>query len=167
MRYELARSMIRTGDLIAVRRRSGPFAIGTRLVTGSPYTHTGIAAWENGRLLMFHANGGGGNIIPLSQYSHTVFDVFDCPVQRSAALQACWDLLGSRVPYGYSDLARIAAHIWLGVDLPPENGDMVCSSLSAAIYKRAGWLPEGLPSIPWPGAVVAALSRPAKVEVRP
>ncbi|MNK27654.1 hypothetical protein D3C87_460160 [compost metagenome] len=166
MRYSDVRDSIKTGDLVAVKKRSGPFAIATRLVTKSPYTHTGIAVRVGGRLLLAQANGGGCGLVPLSQEEIYEFDVFDCPVDRTVVEGIIWDMLGTHIPYGYIDLARIFGLFVLGIPLPKDDGpDMVCSALSAMMYKKAGWAPKGLPSIPWPGAVVEALNSPAKYEV--
>lgn len=166
MKYSEIRDGIKTGDLIAVKKRSGFLAVATRLVTKSPYTHTGIAVWVGDRLLLAQTNAGGCNIVPLSQEEVYEFDVFDCPVNRDEVEKIVWDMLGKRIPYGYVDLARIFGLFVLGIPLPKDDGpDMVCSALSAMMYKKAGWAPKELPSIPWPGAVVEALNSPAKYEI--
>jgi hypothetical protein len=41
--YAQARDLIRTGDLIVLRKRGGWLPTLTRWVTKSPYTHTGLA----------------------------------------------------------------------------------------------------------------------------
>jgi hypothetical protein len=167
MNYDAARDLIKTGDLIAVRRRTGFLAIATRLVTRSPYTHTGIAIWCEGRLMLAQETGGGCNIVPLSQEAEYDFDVLDCPVDSHLVESWIWTLLGTRIPYGFVDLARIAAHILFFIPLPKEDGaDLVCSALSALIYKKAGWAPVNLPSIPWPAVVVSAIGTPVRIEVR-
>jgi len=167
MNYQTARDHIRTGDVIAVRRKTGFLPIATRLVTRSPYTHTGIALWCEGRLLLVQENGGGCNMVPLSQEAVYDFDVFDCPVDSHLVESWCWTLLGTRIPYGFLDLALIAGNRLLGLPLPKQDGfGLICSAYSAVILEKAGWVPEGLPSIPWPGAVVSALGKPARIEVR-
>lgn len=166
MRYDEARPLIKDGDMIAVKRRSGLLAVGTRIVTGSPYTHTGVAVWSDGRLLMAQANGGGVNFVPVSQMAEFAFDVFDCPVDRGAAVLQCWLLLGTRTGYGYADLWRLFLHIRLGFPLPAQgNSGLICSALTARTYQLAGWSPVGLPSIPWPGAVVVAFGKPPRMQV--
>lgn len=171
MKYEDARPLIETGDLIAVRRRSGPFAVATRLVTASPYTHTGVALWvgpeRDRRLLLAHINSGGASLVPLSQFSVYAFDAFLCPVERMDAERALWQAIGKKMGYSVADLARIAAHIHLGLPLPEQGDDYICSALSARIYLQAGWTPPNLPSIPWPGAIVAAMQSPPLLECRP
>lgn len=166
MKYTEIRDQIKTGDLIAVRRRSGLFPIATRVVTRSPYTHTGIALWCEGRLLLAQTNGGGCNIVPLSQEAVYDFDVFDCPVDDQQVESWIWNLLGTRIPYGFVDCVRIGLHCLFGIPLPKQDGaDLVCSALSALIFRKAGWNPVNLPSIPWPGAVVSALNVPARIQV--
>jgi hypothetical protein len=171
MRYDDARPHIATGDLIAVRRRSGWLAKATRLITESDYTHTGVALWVgppgDRRLLMAHINGGGASLVPVSQESGFGFDVYASPVPADAIERAIWSTIGVRIAYSIADLFRIAAHIKLGTRLPQQGTEYICSALSAHLYLLAGWLPVNMPSIPWPGAIVAALATPPRLEVRP
>lgn len=167
MNYADVRNSIKTGDLIAVKRRDGVFPIATRIVTNSPYTHTGIAIWTGGRLLLAQTNAGGCNLAPLSQEAIYDFDVFECPVNRDKCEAATWAELGSRIPYGFLDCVRIFGYKVFGIPLPKNDGkDLVCSALSARIYMNAGWEPVNLPSIPWPGAVTDQLQNRIKFEVK-
>src|SRR5579859_1866316 len=148
MIYADIRNQIKTGDLIGVKRTSGIFPIATRIVTNSPYTHTGIAIWAGGRLLLAQTNSGGCNLAPLSQEAVYDFDVFDCPVDREACETAIWKELGSYITYGFMDCVRIFGYKVFGIPLPKVDGpDLICSALSATIYKMAGWKPVNLPSI--------------------
>lgn len=166
MTYDEVRSQIQTGDLIAVKKKSGFLPIATRWVTRSPYTHTGIAIWAGGRLLLAQTNAGGCGLIPLSQEQPYDFDIFACPVDKEVIETVIWDMLGERIPYGFFDLVRIFGWLMLKIPLPKQDGeDLVCSALSAMMYKKAGWNPKDLPSIPWPGAVVKELSSAKKFEV--
>lgn len=166
MKYDDIRNQIKTGDLIGVKRRSGIFPIATRIVTNSPYTHTGIAIWSGGRLLLAQTNAGGCNLAPLSQEAVYDFDVFDCPVNRDTCESVIWSELGTSIAYGFMDCVRIFGYKVFGIPLPKTDGsDLVCSALSATIYKKAGWVPVGLPSIPWPGAVTDQLQTVKKFEV--
>jgi hypothetical protein len=166
LNYNDVRNSIRTGDLIAVKKTSGFLPIATRIVTQSPYTHTGLAIWSGGRLLLAQTNAGGCNVVPLSQEAEYDFDVFECPVDRDKCESVIWAELGTRIPYGFLDLARIFGYKVFGIPLPKADGaDLVCSALSATIYKKCGWTPEGLPSIPWPGAVTDQLQNAMKFEV--
>ncbi len=161
--YARLRDRVQTGDLIAVRGSVGLFPLLTRAVTRSPYTHTAIAVWITSRggarrLLVVESNAAGASLAPLSNYVHDDFDVFRSPVDRTAVERAVWGLLGTKVHYDVPDLARIAANRLLGVPLPEcDDGELICSALSATIYLTAGWLPTPpLPSIPAPADVVAA-----------
>lgn len=159
MVYDDVRTQIRTGDLIAVKRSSGLFPVATRIVTNSPYTHTGIAIWAGGRLLLAQTNSGGCNLAPLSQEAVYDFDVFDCPVNRNAVEVEIWKELGNRITYGFLDCVRIFGFKVFGIPLPKHDGpDLICSALSARIYKNVGWIAD-LPSIPWPGAVAAQFAK--------
>lgn len=171
MKYADARPRIRTGDLIAIRATHGGLVALTRAVTRSPYTHTAVAVWVRSvgveRLLIAETNGAGCSLAPLSQYVGTDFDVFACPVDRAEAEYALWNLLGERIAYDLADLLRIAANRLLGVPLPPRDEDgLICSALSGAIYLHAGWFPPGLPSIPAPDDIVAAVATPPTLTVR-
>jgi hypothetical protein len=166
--YWEARARIKTGDLIAVRARQGVFSALTRWITRSPYTHTGVAVWAGGRLLLAQENEGGCALVPLSQFAGIDFDVFACPVQGAAVELSIWDLLGHPIGYDYLDLLAIAANRLFGLPIPAIDGDgMICSALSATLYLDAGWRPVPLPSVPAPCDVVAALGQVAGPEVRP
>lgn len=169
--YSQARSSIMTGDLIALRDRSGFLPVLTRLITRSPYTHTAIAVWVEAcgikRLLVAESNASGSSLSPLSGYAHIDFDVFRCPVSREVVQKTAWRLLGEKIHYDVMDLARIAANRIFGIRLPlHDDKNLVCSAFSASIYHLAGWRPESLPSIPAPDDVVAALDTRPLLRVR-
>lgn len=169
MRYDDARALIDTGDLIGVRRRSGPLAVLTRLITGSDYTHTGIALWCGGRLFLAQINGGGAGFAPLSQFVDFGFDVYDCPTDKNEVERVIWDKFAVRVGYAFIILIRIALHILFKLPPPKDaDGDEICSSISYRVYLLAGWNPRReLPLFPYPGEVIAALGVPPIIEVRP
>lgn len=164
--YAQARSRIKTGDLIAVRSSHGGFAALVRFFTRSPYTHTAVALWVCGRLLMVETRALAG-IVPASQLGGKDFDVIRCPVADTEyVFIEAFNILGTPVGYDFVDLVRIAARLRLGIKGPEaDDGSKVCSALSAAIYRLAGWRPDGLPAIPAPSEVVAAAG-PVAIEVR-
>lgn len=169
--YDLARESIEDGDLIAIRSRRGLLAHLTRWITRSPYTHTAVAIWVGPagarRLLVGQINGGGNALVPLSQYAHYDFDVFDCPVDRVAASAAVWIKLGERLRYDVGDLLRVAANRLLGVPLPARDRDgMICSAMSGSIYLISGWHRPDLPSIPAPDDLVRAVGGVPRLRVR-
>lgn len=65
MSYESVRQQIQDGDVLLYRGRSLPSRI-IQWVTGSPYSHAGIAAWWNQRLMVLEAIGRGVLVTPLS-----------------------------------------------------------------------------------------------------
>lgn len=156
MTYEELRDQVLDGDLVAVRSSRSLLGKVTRWVTKSPYTHTAVALWLEGGLWIAQMDGIQNALVPLSQYSDTPFDVYRCPVPRDAIRQAVLEQLRLKVRYGWADIAYIGLHRVLGVPLPPEDDDFVCSSYSAAAYIAAGWGAR-LPSICAPADVVAAL----------
>ena len=173
MNYAEARDRIRTGDLIAVRKKTGVLPVLTRLVTRSPYTHTAIALWsgvgEFRRLLVAEAKASGAFLTPLSQYADTDFDVWEGPREIQLSIErVIWATLGAAMTYDGADLFRIALNRLLGVPLPPaDNALKICSALSATLWMQAGWRPRYLPSLPAPDDVVAALAVPPFLEIRP
>ena len=167
MNYADARPLITTGDLIAVRSHRGGLSALTRAVTKSPYTHTAVAIWLGGRLLLAEMNGGGACLVVASKYSDTDFDVFACPVPSGSVMVAIFDLLGMDLGYDFTDLLRIADHELLGIPLPAvDEGGLICSATSATIYLRAGLVRGGLPSIPAPRDVVDWLRVGPTLEVK-
>lgn len=172
MNYATVRNQIRTGDLIAVRKRSGVLPVMTRLVTRSPYTHTAVALWcgdlGHRRLLVAEAKASGACLTPLSQYADVDFDVWRAPRETLLSIDAViWEILGAPVGYDVSDLLRIALNRLAGVPLPShDNALKICSALSATLWLQAGWRPRYLPSIPAPDDVVAALAVPPAFAVR-
>lgn len=142
MRYEQARDLISTGDLIAVRDAATWLGRLTRRITGKPYTHTGVAKWIEGRLFIASLNSGYNH---LSAVSHlTDFDVFNAPIGLSRDMidEAINNWLGERIEYGY--LAFIA----IGIECLTKwhrlfdnwRSIVVCSGGSVMIYEMAGQL---------------------------
>lgn len=175
MRYAEARRRIRDGDLIAIRSNHGGLPALTRSITGSPYTHTGVAIWMACRqtggagLYIAEMDGVKGVLTPLSQYADLAFDVYECPVSRSAACTELLSALRNRIDYDYWDLIRIAAHRLWNIGLPKvDKNGLICSALSARIYRNAGWVPAyELPSIPAPVDTVRSLGSIPYLVVRP
>lgn len=166
MNYEEARSQVEDGDLIAVRGRRGPLAVLTRLITRSPYTHTGIALWVDGGLWLAEINAGGNHMVPLSQIDQD-FDVFGPPgdVTREAVRESALRRLRVRVGYDFVNLFRIAFFKLFGVVVLNEPDGDVCNEYSARIYGDAGSaLGNSLPVLASPGDLCARL--PLKLEVR-
>jgi hypothetical protein len=169
--YAQAREHVLTGDLIALRSTRGLMAWLIKLITRSPYTHTGVAIWVGHRLLVAETRGGPASLVPLSQYKPHDFDVFRAPVDPKALIfgrDVILTLLGTEIDYAYADLARVALHELLGVPLPKVGSkrSLICSALSELIYRRLGWPAEHLPSIPTPRDLVNAIGGAPRLEVR-
>ena len=141
MNYEEARSLIDTGDMIAVKRKTGVFATIERLVQRSPYTHAGVAIWIEGGLWMAELNSGGNHLVPLSQLADLDFDVYAAPVNDLGAVRdAILTELREALPYGYLalvvvgllNLLRIKAFLHM-------RHVVVCSGYVVRIWEAAGW----------------------------
>jgi hypothetical protein len=85
MKYEEARSKIKTGDLIAIKRDSNWFWKLVAWFTKSSYTHTTVAVWLDSDIIPNSGNSGlycvemnysGNYLKPLSQYKED-YDVFE------------------------------------------------------------------------------------------
>jgi hypothetical protein len=64
--YEQSRSRIKNGDVLMYRGRSLVSRI-IRWATGSRYSHAGLAAWWNDRLMVMEAVGRGVVVTPISK----------------------------------------------------------------------------------------------------
>jgi hypothetical protein len=66
LKYDDVRSQIKNGDVFMYRGRNiGSYII--RWVTRSPYSHSGISAWWNERLMVMEAKGNGVIVSPFSR----------------------------------------------------------------------------------------------------
>lgn len=164
MRYDDARPLIATGDLIAVRETHGLLAPLTRFFTRSPVTHVGTALWMDGGLWMAELNGGKNHAIPLSQLSETDFDVYECPVDRVKVRATTLAALRLKIGYGIIALPIIGLLNWLRIKVfIHARRVLVCSGYCISIYEAAGW-PERS-RIVSPEELVEQLK--LKLEVRP
>ncbi len=141
MKYEDARPLIETGDLIAVKSRKGFLPQLTRLIDGDDYTHTGVAIWIDKGLYMAEINSGHNHMVALSQYYLSDFDVFYPPVEDRAVLRdKIEENLRYKVDYGFFTLIVLAIHKLLRIKTLPKSSDsIVCSELSQNIYIDSGW----------------------------
>lgn len=160
MDYTTARPLIRSGDVIGVMSRKGPLAWLTRAVMwasgGQPYTHTGVALWQAGRLYICEINGGGNHLVPLSQLAGLRFDVVrPLPGVTAEAVQAAIDTaLEHHQGYGVWMLLLIGVRRLFGA-APRLPLGIVCSGYTAAILARLGWKPDGLHPYPAPDEIMA------------
>lgn len=138
MRYEEARSMIRTGDCIAVRTAHGILGALTKILTRSQYPHVGIAIWIADRLYMAELNGGRNHLVPMSQLIE--FDVYACPAGLVNVEEATLNALTFSIEYGYAAFVLIGLLNWLRIKVFVHwRKIIVCSGFCVAIYEAAGW----------------------------
>jgi len=143
MQYSDARKHIETGDLIAVRGRTGVLAPMTRFFTHSPYTHVGIAFWNaEGELWMSEINGGHNHAIPLSQLDGIDFDVYARPdgVTIEATIAAIRAALRKRIKYGWLSIPVIGLINFLRLSVTINARKVLsCAGYSVMTYEAAGW----------------------------
>lgn len=140
--YDQARSLIQTGDTIAVKGKSGLLALATAFFTRSEYTHVGIAFWMGGALWMFEINSGRNHAIPLSQLRDTDFDVFCRPAELSeeSILHSVLANLRDKVDYGFLAIPVIGLLEYLKIKLVVNwRKVLVCSGIAVKVYEDAGW----------------------------
>ena len=150
--YRLARPKIRDGDLLMFRRGRG--LIGRAIATAgrSEYTHVGMAAWWNGRLMCLETlQGRGGRAVLLSnlvERSPGRIDVYAANAtrrrfDRRAAVEAMIEITDRR--YGWWSLWLVAllhlpvVRFFVRPDTDDEtNGSLPFCSQAVARACRAG-----------------------------
>lgn len=148
MKYFEARSNISSGDHIAVIGtdfKAKVIAIGQKWAgLDYPYAkHSGIAYWENNRLMMAQINGTGNNSVYLSQLSDHEFVVSKCPVVFDR--EQLDKLLETHFPYHFFGLAQAGVRLFFSRWFESKRvgstdyDEMVCSTFSAKFYQLCGW----------------------------
>jgi hypothetical protein len=142
MRYDQARPLISTGDLIAVRDSKSWLGRLIQRVTGNVYTHTGVAQWMDGQLYMASLNSGYNHLTRVSHLAE--FDVFNAPIGlgRDMIDKALDAWLEKRIEYGYASFVAIGLECITGRRNLFDNwrSVVVCSGGSVMIYEMAGEL---------------------------
>jgi hypothetical protein len=164
MRYDEARPLIQTGDLIASRDVHGLIGRATQAFTRDPHTHTGVAVWLGERLFMADLNSGRNHLTAVSQLAS--FDVCDPPpgLARADIERAVYDWLAAPIEYGFLAFPVIGLKCALGLKVFIHwRKIIVCSGGSVQIFEKAGW-PEHSRMIS-PGELVQDLG--VKLQVRP
>jgi hypothetical protein len=144
MSYKDARPLIQNGDVVS-------FMVGhkdhlilhklTKLVTRSPYYHTGLAVWiatssGESRLFVCEAYPGGRRLIPLSVYSNLRFDVTPCPVAFDLIEKPMLERVGS-VPYGFWDYFAVGLRMLFGITAKDNEGTEICSEMAQDLFFNA------------------------------
>jgi hypothetical protein len=179
MKYDEARSQIRTGDLIGVRDVHNWLGRLTIFFTRKPYTHTGVAVWCANRLFMADLNSGRNALHPLSQFKS--FDVCSPPAgadDRTCIERAVFDWLANPINYGFLAFFVIGLRCFLGLKTFIHwRKIVVCSGGSVSIYEIAALYMKSMNmNVPpaWldhnrmlsPGELVEELG-PPRLQVRP
>lgn len=138
MRYDEARPLIRSGDLIAFRGE-GWLSRLIRSLSGGSWSHVGIAWVFRGRVFLLEAREGRGvGIRALSEVG--AFDWIGINGNWSEAVEAlALELLGRE--YAYADAVLV------GLGLAPRAHGEICSEYAGRIVDvvRAKWqIPKGL-----------------------
>lgn len=130
MRYDDARPLIASGDLIAFS--NGGFV--SRLIRswcGGSWSHVGIAYRLGSRLMVLAAKEGGYGVCLLALSNQGAFGWIKTGVAWTPAVEdLALECLG--LPYSYTDCARVA------LGKATVRGDAVCSVYAATVLKAAG-----------------------------
>lgn len=169
--YAEARPQIADGDHIAVIGsdfKARIIALGQRWA-GLKYPHakhSGIAYWENNRLMLAQINGTGNNSVYLSQLAGSEFIVSKCPVEFDREILD--RLLEVHLPYFFKGLVIIGVRLFLSKWFKrfqlgsPTLKKLVCSAFSMKYYQLSGWR-KPLPKYTSPAENIAALEFKFKV----
>lgn len=146
--YDRARSTIQDGDVLLYRGRSLQSRI-IQWITGSPYSHAGLAVWWNDRLMVLEAVSRGVLVTPLSanvrayqgdvEWFTSTVEIEEGRRQRLVLLAqkelgkeyATWKaiLLGLRMLFGRTAERRDALR---------RQRKLFCSLYVAAVYNAIG-----------------------------
>lgn len=141
MNYNDARSKIETGDLIAVKAKTGFLTPFTRFFTRSDYTHVGTAFWLGDGLWLAEINNGANHATPLSQFADCDFDVCVPPVDVVMAKipMAIDAALRVKIQYGWLSLPFIGFLAFFKIRaFLHARRILSCAGFSVFIYELAG-----------------------------
>lgn len=175
MRYDDARPLIQTGDVLCFETRSlGAWFVrlaqriaGLRGADGMQHwrtSHVAIAWWIGGRLFAVGMDGSTNALVPLSHYRD-----YRVTVHRTGAdFDPWWDAMTrDALHYRYDEILLIGLRLVTGLDLGDTNDrPEVCSSWVARWLATAGKPLLGLYGLPGPSEVQALLPAPV-VEIDP
>lgn len=148
--YQEYRHQIKDGDILLYRGTSLNARI-IRRFFDSPYTHAGIVAWWNDRLMVMEAVEKGVIVTPLSENlgrHHGGVDYFECKValaedERASMVQFAQMQLGKE--YNLWTLLASGLRVVLRLSLKDKNGSYkhpagkyFCSQYVSDIYEQAG-----------------------------
>ena len=148
LRYDDVRSSIRDGDVLMYRGRSLPSRL-IQWVTHSRYSHAGLAAWWNGRLMVLEAVGRGVVVTPLSanvRRYHGDVEWFTCveeipEADRLRMIEFAQQELGKE--YTRWKAIRLGLRILFQKDRKQRDGlrrsrQLFCSHYVAEVYTAVG-----------------------------
>lgn len=168
--YAHARSLIRTGDMVALETSTlfGDVIRVLQKIAGLEYawaTHCALAIWIGDGLYVFEMGPSGNIFKPLSQYEGCRMVVCE-PAQKADIGRFHFAVTmrsRSYIPYGLVDLVRIGLRLlplrfidtkaW-GRD---GDGDKVCSLLPAWVYSLIGGDVSHIARLACPAEVVGGL----------
>lgn len=148
-RYEDFRNEMKDGDVLLFRG-TGPMSALIRWKTRSPYSHAGIVAWWNDRLMVLEAVGKGVIARPISynlKKYHGDIDYFRSTEEldektRRRMVSFAQKQLGKE--YNMKQLIKFAFKLLFGLKLkqsddPRSVSRYFCSHYVADIYARHGY----------------------------
>lgn len=136
MNYLFVRRKIASGDLIAVRHANTPQGWLARVLTGTPYRHTGIAIWIDGGLWLAEISWHGPRLVPLSLYAFCDWDVFGSPINPALVVEIAATLRGV-AEHTLLEYLQIMARRKYRAPLKHDMGRLVLSAYVRDVYQLA------------------------------
>lgn len=145
--YEAIRNQIRDGDLVLFGG-SGMLSKWIEMESKGPFSHAGICAWWDGRLMLLQAEIAGLQAVPLSAFVARYegrtdwWALQDDARAGTTVSRVLWEAkstLGR--PYSFWKLAEVASHVMLHTRLPKaekDPGAMFCSEFVAHCFRTGG-----------------------------
>ena len=135
--YQLNRENIQNGDLILFRDVANPMAWLIRKVTGSRYSHVGMAVWLYGRLFVCESLGNGTVLNQLRwrvenlSGKATGIDVYRVPGMSKHQRKEMTIAAIAQVNKGYDyvGLVRYVWHLWRGTVAVSKETFVFCSEM--------------------------------------
>lgn len=142
--YNSVRGGIRDGDIILFKGERTLSYIIKRL-SGSPFSHTGIAAWWEDRLMVLAADEFGVRALPMSRYLYEYTGkaelwTTDENLNRIRVISTAREELGKRYSiWGLVRvLRRILAHYQGGIDPDKPPDKFFCSQYLSYCWREGG-----------------------------
>jgi hypothetical protein len=145
--YDAIRGQVRDGDVVLFGG-SGLLSRWIEFESKGPFSHAGICAWWDGRLMLLQAEVAGLQAVPFSAFVGRYegrtdwWPLTDAARKPEVVERVLWEarsVLGR--PYSFWKLAEVASHVMIHTRLPKaetDPGAMFCSEFVAHCFRVGG-----------------------------